>query len=80
LNEEFGIQAEIGDYFCSSFFEHRDATWEMRAYFVQSFTGEIELREHQEVRWVSIEELSGYDMPDADKPIVEKLLKEFYRK
>jgi|GEM_PF-6902437 len=23
LNEELGIHAEVGEYFCSSFFEHR---------------------------------------------------------
>lgn len=75
LNEEIGIHAKIGDYFCSSFFEHHGATWEMRAYFVRSFTGEIELREHQEVQWVAIKDLPSYDMPDPDKPIVKKLFK-----
>jgi 8-oxo-dGTP diphosphatase len=74
LFEELSIHAQIGDYFCSSFFEHKDTAYEMRTYFVPFFTGEIELREHQEVRWVNIEELSEYDMPDPDKPIVKKLL------
>lgn len=86
LFEELGIHAQIGAYLCSSFFEHRGAMWEMRTYFVPSFTGasgrsstgaktdEIELREHQEIRWVAIQDLPSYDMPDPDKPIVKKLL------
>lgn len=74
LNEELGIHAQIGAYFCSSFFEHRGTEWEMRAYFVRSFTEKIELREHQEVRWVDIKDLPEYDMPEPDKPIVQRLL------
>jgi mutator protein MutT len=79
LFEELGVRAKIGSYFCSSLFEHKGDVWEMRAYFVTSFTGEIQLHEHQEVQWVRIEELSGYDMPNPDKPIVEKLLKQVNR-
>lgn len=75
LFEELGIHAQIGDYFCSSFFEHKSSMWEMRTYFVPSFTGEIELREHQEIRWINIKDLPEYDMPEPDGPIVEKLLK-----
>lgn len=74
LSEELGIQAEIGNYFCSSFFEHRGSEWEMRAYFVSSFSSEIQLHEHQDMRWIDIKDLPQYEMPDPDKPIVEKLI------
>jgi 8-oxo-dGTP pyrophosphatase MutT (NUDIX family) len=47
---------------------------EMRVYYVPSFTGDFILHDHLEIRWVSIEELPLYDMPDPDRPIVEKLL------
>ena len=76
LNEEFGILAEVGDYLCSSFFEHKGALVEMRTYVVPSFAGHMFLYEHQEVRWVKIEELPSYDMPEPDAPIVERLLLE----
>lgn len=74
LFEEFGIQATIDKYLCSSFFSHNGQPMEMRAYFVYEFSGKIILTEHLETRWVSKEELFSYDMPDPDKPIVEKLL------
>ena len=74
LFEEFGIHATISSYICSSFFEHKGHSMEMKTYFVYEYSGEITLTEHLEVRWVSIEELVSYDMPDPDKPIVEKLL------
>ena len=73
LNEEFGILAQVGDYFCSSFFEHKGSPVEMRTYLVPSFAGHMFLNEHQEVRWVKIKDLLSYDMPDPDRPIVERL-------
>jgi mutator protein MutT len=79
LSEDLGIQAEIGDYLCSSFFEHKGSPMEMRTYYVPSYAGDIKLYDHQEVRWVHVQDLPSYDMPDPDKPIVEKLLKQLDR-
>ncbi|CAN5123934.1 8-oxo-dGTP diphosphatase MutT [soil metagenome] len=76
LFEEFNIRAEIGEYLCSSFFEYKGHPMEMRAYFVDSFAGEFFLNDHQEIKWVTKNELLNYDMPDPDKPIVKKLLEE----
>lgn len=74
LFEEFGIQAEIGPYLCSSYFEHNGVPMEMRVYYVRSFSGEFNLYDHQQIKWVDIRELSSFDMPGPDKPIIEKLL------
>lgn len=76
LFEEFGIHADIGAYFCSSFFKHKEMIFEMRVYYVPSFTGDFTLHDHLEIRWVSIEELPLYEMPEPDKPIVDKLITE----
>lgn len=73
LFEEFGITADIGSYICSSFFEHKGQPMEMRAYYVDSFAGDFHLYDHQQVKWVDIQELYSYDMPDPDRPIVNKL-------
>lgn len=74
LFEEFGIQADIGSYICSSFFEHKGQSMEMRVYYVNTFSGEFNLYDHQQIKWVSIEELHSYDMPDPDRPIVDRLM------
>jgi 8-oxo-dGTP diphosphatase len=73
LAEEFGIQATIGDYFCTSFFEHNGQQWEMITYLVPSFIGEIVLYDHKQIKWVTMPELAHYDFPGADGPIIEKL-------
>jgi len=74
LFEEFNIQAEVGSYICSSFFEHNGHPYEMRAFFVESFKGELTLIEHQQIKWVEKTELLSFDYPTPDLPIIEKLL------
>lgn len=76
LHEEFNIRTEIGDYLCSSFFEHKGHPMEMRAYFVDSFTGDFVLNDHQQIKWVERDDLLNYDMPAPDKPIIQRLLEQ----
>jgi len=73
LFEELGITATVGDYFMSSFFEHNNTSYEMRVYQVPSFTGELFLHEHAAIKWVTSKELSNFDMPEPDKPVVKAL-------
>jgi 8-oxo-dGTP diphosphatase len=74
LTEEFGIHTEVGDYFCTSLFEYKGEPMEMIVYYVHSYTGEFTLYDHKQIKWVHCKELSQYDFPDADKPIIDKLL------
>lgn len=74
LFEEFGIEAQIGEYLTSSFFEHNGSPYEMRVYEVPSFKGTLSLFDHQAIQWVTPSELSQFTMPDADAPIVKHLV------
>ncbi len=74
LFEEFGIKAVVGAYICSSFFEHKGQPTEMRAYYIDSFSNDFHLYDHLQIKWVDVKELYSYDMPDPDKPIVDKLV------
>jgi 8-oxo-dGTP diphosphatase len=74
LKEEFGIDVIVGDYFASSLFVHKNQPYEMKMYVVKEYSGEFTLFEHAEIRFVGVKDLLQYDMPDPDKPIVNKLL------
>lgn len=74
LYEEFGIHAEIGPYIHTVTFEYKGELMDMVAFYVYEFTGDILLHEHQQIKWVTKEELYNYDFPDPDKPILERLL------
>lgn len=75
LCEELGIQAKVGPYFCSSFFEYKGTPAEMRAYYVRDFSGSFILHEHLQIKWVQKSELLNYDFPGPDIPIIQELLK-----
>ena len=76
LREELAIEAEIGEFICSSTYAYSHATIQLLVYHASHVSGEFTLHDHQEMRWVLPEELLQYDFPEADKPIIEKLTKE----
>lgn len=75
LFEELGIRAEIDEYLCSSYFEQNGTSYEMRAYFVRKFSGELILHEHLQARWVTKDQLYDFDYPEPDFPIIEGLIR-----
>ena len=76
LFEELGIHAEVGEYFCTSTFHHKDSLFDMVVFRVPSFKGELTLNEHSAIAWVTPSELSNYEMPEPDLPIVGLLQKD----
>lgn len=74
LFEELGIEAEVGDYFCTTFVSHKGVDYDMHVFKVPSFKGEVTMKEHSAIVWVTPQELLNYDMPEPDVPIVELLL------
>jgi 8-oxo-dGTP diphosphatase len=73
LREELGIETEIGDFFCSSTHAYPHATVQLLVYQAFHVSGEYTLHDHQEIRWVLPDELTQYDFPEADEPVIEKL-------
>lgn len=47
---------------------------EMRAYYVNTFSGDFNLYDHLQIKWVDIKELYSYAMPEPDMPIVYTLV------
>ena len=74
LREELGIETEIGDFLCSSTYAYSHATVELLVYRAIHTAGEYTLYDHQEIRWVPPEALRDYEFPEADEPIIEKLI------
>ena len=74
LEEELAVSAEIGELYCVSEYEYTpDFTIRLVAYRAYVASDTFSLNDHEEIRWVKPAELSGFDFPEADVPIVEKL-------
>lgn len=75
LREELGIEAEIGAFLCAQ--KHVlncQSAIHLFAYEVTHISGDFQLRDHEEIRWVPVEELEQYNFPDTDRVIVQYLI------
>jgi 8-oxo-dGTP diphosphatase len=75
LAEELGVEARVGAFFLSTRHTYSHTAIEFVTYETEIVSGEPRLHDHNEIRWVLPGELSLYDFPEADKPVVEKLLR-----
>lgn len=75
MEEEFGIDVSIGEFLGESFHQYDHGGIRLLAYRVYWVGGEMELRDHDEYRWVLPAELGEFDFTAADLPFVERLQK-----
>ena len=75
LKEEFSIDASIGKYLTDSFYEYDDININLKAYLVESFSGNFQLIDHDKIEWIKIEDIKKYDFAPADIPINNYLIK-----
>lgn len=74
LDEELGIQAEIGPKVTTIRHHYGNGTAvELHFYVVRDYEGEIQNRIFHDVRWVTREEMPGYDFLEADIALIKDL-------
>ena len=74
LTEELGIHAEIGPAITRIRHHYRrGGAVDLRFFAVRTFSGEIDNRIYQQVRWVKFEDLPRYDFLAADRGLVKNL-------
>jgi 8-oxo-dGTP diphosphatase len=74
LQEELDIDATIGHYMGDSIYRYDFGT--VRILFYRAFWDgrSIVSKDHQEVKWSSLDQLNQYDFAPADIPFVEMLM------
>jgi 8-oxo-dGTP diphosphatase len=63
LKEEFTIESEIGEFVAESIFDNGDKRIRLLDYKVKHLSGEFQLIDHDEIRWLPIEALSSKPRP-----------------
>jgi len=76
LREELNVEAAIGEFFLSSKHAYSHAAIELLVYKAKITGGTFCLHDHKEIRWVSAADLRSYAFPAADRPVIEKLIRE----
>ncbi len=74
LKEELGIRAEVGPAVTRIRHHYRrGGAVDLQFFAVREFAGEIDNQIYQQVRWVKLEDLPGYDFLAADRGLVKDL-------
>ena len=72
-NEELGITLDVGDVFMDVIHEYPDLTVHLTLFNATISHGEPQKIEHNDIQWITPEEIPNYDFCPADKEILEKL-------
>lgn len=71
--EELDIDVEVGDEFMSLVHRYPDITVHLTLFFARIRSGEIRLLEHNDIRWISPEEIDQYSFCPADDEILKRI-------
>lgn len=74
LNEELGITVNVGQFVGESVFDYGEKKVRLLAYNTELLDGEFTLKDHDEIRWVPINELEDLLWAPADIPFVRQIL------
>ena len=72
--EELGIQVSMDDIVAQTLFHYPDIDIDLRLYRCTAFPGEIIPNEHDDIRWVHLQDVGGYDFSPADKVLLKQIL------
>ena len=76
LMEELNLSVVIGDFFMQSSFDYDFGTIELYAYWATCKQDNLTYHpDHEQARWISVDEIDNYSFSPADVPIVEALKK-----
>ncbi len=77
IHEELGIDITVGELVSSrKHVLNCQSAIMLYAYHARYLSGEIILNDHDEIAWVSPENLQKYSFPDPDRQIVKDILKD----
>ena len=71
--EELAITVEVGDVFMEVDHVYPDITVHLTLFNARITDGEIRLLEHNDVKWITVDEIDDFDFCPADEEILERL-------
>lgn len=71
--EELGIILSVGDPFMDVFHEYPDITVHLTLFHATIAQGTPQKLEHNDIRWITPEEISQYNFCPADQEILQKI-------
>ena len=71
--EELGVTVSIGDVFVETIHKYPDLTVYLTVYHASIVDGTPQMVEHNDVRWITVNEIDLYEFCPADEVILNKI-------
>ena len=71
--EELAVSVEVGDVFMEVDHVYPDLTVHLTLFNARIAEGEIRLLEHNDAKWITVDEIDDFDFCPADEEILERL-------
>lgn len=73
--EELAVTVSVGEIFAEVTHEYPDLTVHLTLFHAAIAEGTPQMREHNDIRWITVDEIQQYEFCPADQPILESLPK-----
>ena len=73
LKEEFQIEVSVGPHVADSIFDYGNKVICLMGYLVVHLHGQFSLQDHDQIAWLSVDEMFEYDFSPADIPLIQAL-------
>lgn len=74
--EELGVFVEVGEVYMELNHIYPDIEIELTLYKAKILQGALQLLEHNDLRWISVDEIKDFEFCPADEMILQRLLTE----
>ena len=71
--EELAVTLEVGDVFMDVVHEYPDLTVHLTLFYARIAEGVPQKLEHNDIRWITVDEIDGYAFYPADEEILRRL-------
>lgn len=71
--EELAVTVQVGEVFMEVTHEYPDLTVHLTLFHASIQEGTPQMREHNDIRWITVEEIDQYPFCPADEVILERL-------
>ncbi len=75
--EELDVEIRVSDVFTRLVHEYPDMTVDLTLFNAEIIKGSIRLLEHNDIKWITPQEIENFDFCPADKDILKKIKEEF---
>ena len=75
--EELAVTVEVGELFMSLTHEYPDLTVSLHLYHARVASGTPQMLEHNDIRWITVDQIDELEFCPADADILNKLKEEY---